>query len=76
MFKPAEGGYFEEYIGKSGALNRLVLYLQVVKRPDYNSIRVEYCDERLFLAASRLGEGAEEQAAAATAGCSANCWTA
>ncbi|MNC04018.1 DNA-binding transcriptional regulator SoxS [compost metagenome] len=65
MFKPAEGGYFEEYIGKGGAMNRLVLYLPVVKRPDYNSIRVEYCDTQLFLAASRSGEDAEEQAAAA-----------
>lgn len=65
MFKQAEDGYFEEYICKRGAVKRLVLYLPVVKRMDYNSIRVEYCDGRLFLTASRSGEDAEEQAAAA-----------
>ncbi|MDF9843719.1 MULTISPECIES: helix-turn-helix domain-containing protein [unclassified Paenibacillus] len=65
MFKQDEGGYFEEYICKGSAVNKLVLYLPVVKRPDYNSIRVAYCDDRLFLTASRSGEDAEEQAAAA-----------
>ena len=65
MFEQDEGRFFEEYICKGGEVKKLVLYLPVRKRTDYDKIRVEFCPGREFLISSREGEQAEEGASAA-----------
>lgn len=65
MFQQANEGYFEEYIYRGGEVKKLILYLPVSKRTDYNKISREFCEDFMFLVSSRSGEQAEEKASEA-----------
>jgi AraC-like DNA-binding protein/predicted transcriptional regulator YdeE len=65
MFVQDDEDYFEEYICKGGEVKKLILYLPVRKRTDYDRISVKFCAGREFLVSFRVGERAEEEAAAA-----------
>ncbi|WP_162174458.1 helix-turn-helix domain-containing protein [Paenibacillus sp. FSL R7-269] len=65
MFEQDEERYGEEYIRKGSEVKRLILYVPVRKRTDYDKISVSFSEGLEFLAASREGEQAEEEAAAA-----------
>ena len=63
MFRKSDKlSYFEEYIIKKGEINRLMLYLPVERRKDYNKIIVSNYEERLFIVAENDGLNAEEDA--------------
>lgn len=62
MFVQAELPYFEEYIHKNGTVKKLVLYLPVARRNDYDKIRIRYCEEMAFLVSRQRGKNAEELA--------------
>lgn len=65
MFVQDDGYYFEEYLFKGGEVRKLLLYLPVKKRMDYDKISVMVCADSRFLVSSREGEQAEEEASAA-----------
>lgn len=65
MFVQDDGRYFEEYLCKGGEVKKLLLYLPVRKRMDYDKISVIYCTDWQFLVSSREGKQAEEEASAA-----------
>ncbi|WNS41481.1 AraC family transcriptional regulator [Paenibacillus sp. MMS20-IR301] len=65
MFEQDDGHYFEEYICKSGEVKKLVLYMPVRKRTDYDKISAAVCEDKAFLVSTREGDGAEEAAAGA-----------
>lgn len=65
MFTQANESYFEEYIYKGGEVKKLILYLPVKRRTDYNKISREFCAGLMFLISSQSGEQAEEAASAA-----------
>ncbi|WP_438446640.1 helix-turn-helix domain-containing protein [Gorillibacterium sp. sgz5001074] len=62
MFEPDAEGYYEEYLRQDGQVKRLVLYLPVKKREDYDRITLTRSEERTFLVATRKGEDAEQEA--------------
>ncbi len=62
MFKQDDGNYFEEYIYKDGQVKKLILYLPVSKRTDYNRISLNFCEDMFFLVSSGKGCHAEETA--------------
>lgn len=55
MFVQDDGRYFEEYICKSGQVRKLILYLPVKRRTDYDKISVNFCAGLEFLVSSREG---------------------
>ncbi|MFD2875103.1 hypothetical protein ACFTAO_02580 [Paenibacillus rhizoplanae] len=65
MFEQDEECYGEEYIRKGCEVKKLILYVPVRKRTDYDKISMSWSEGLEFLAASREGEQAEEAAAAA-----------
>ncbi|AIQ27526.1 hypothetical protein P40081_04400 [Paenibacillus sp. FSL P4-0081] len=65
MFVQDDVRYFEEYICKSGQVRKLILYLPVKRRTDYDKISVNFCAGLEFLVSSREGDQAEEEASAA-----------
>lgn len=65
MFVQDNGRYFEEYICKSGQVRKLILYLPVKRRTDYDKSSVNFCAGLEFLVSSREGGQAEEEASAA-----------
>ncbi|WP_342424502.1 AraC family transcriptional regulator [Paenibacillus sp. FSL E2-0178] len=65
MFVQDDGRYFEEYIYKSRKVRKLILYLPVKRRTDYDKISVNFCAGLEFLVSSREGDQAEEEASAA-----------
>lgn len=62
MFTQDNESYFEEYIQKDGAVKKLILYMPVTRRKDYNKISLVNCESMLFLVSSREGLQAEEEA--------------
>lgn len=62
MFTQNDRNYFEEYIHKGGQVKKLILYLPVNKRTDYNKISLNFCEEMVFLVSSGKGCNAEENA--------------
>lgn len=65
MFEQSDMQYFEEYIRRDGKIKKLVLYLPVRKRNDYNRISLKACDEMFFLVSRKNGVYAEEGASKA-----------
>lgn len=65
MFEQEDEPYYEEYIRKGRKVRRLVLYVPVRKRVDYDRILVRCCPVLEYLAAYREGGRAEEEAASA-----------
>jgi AraC family transcriptional regulator len=65
MFEQADKPYFEEYVHRNGAVTKLVLYLPVARRKDYDKIRIMDCEEMLFLVSRQKGIKAEESASLA-----------
>ncbi len=65
MFAPSDLPYFEEYLRRDGKTHKLVLYLPVKKRADYNRICLQQCDDMRFLLSRKTGENAEENASKA-----------
>lgn len=65
MFTKDERDYFEEYFLKDGRIKKLILYLPVKKRTDYNKISLNFFESMLFLVANRKGLKAEENASKA-----------
>jgi AraC-like DNA-binding protein/predicted transcriptional regulator YdeE len=62
MFVQDDKNFFEEYLHKDRQVKKLILYLPVKKRMDYNKISMKTCQEQVFLVASRKGYNAEENA--------------
>lgn len=62
MFTQDNESYFEEHIYKGREVKKLVLYLPVKRRTDYNKISLKYCDAAMYLVSSRKGDNAEEEA--------------
>lgn len=62
MFQESDKQYFEEYIYKQGKIKKLVLYLPIEKRNNYNKISLKYCDDMMFLVSRNKGVNAEENA--------------
>jgi AraC family transcriptional regulator len=62
MFTQDDGSYFEEYIHRDGQVKKLILYLPVTKRTDYNKISLNFCEGMVFLVSSGKGYCAEENA--------------
>ncbi|RCX22702.1 AraC-like DNA-binding protein [Fontibacillus phaseoli] len=62
MFEQEDRPYFEEYILRNGRVKKLMLYLPVKKRNDYDKIRILECEEMTFLVSRSRGPDAEEQA--------------
>ncbi|WP_342548374.1 AraC family transcriptional regulator [Paenibacillus sp. FSL P2-0089] len=67
MFEQEEEDYGEEYIRKGCEVKKLILYVPVRKRTDYDKISVSFSAGFEFLAASREGEQAEAEEEAAAA---------
>lgn len=65
MFTQDDADYFEEYVHKGGKIKRLILYLPVRKRTDYDKITLARCEDMVFLVSSSAGQDQEEQAARA-----------
>lgn len=65
MFEQSDEQYFEEYIHKDSKIKKLVLYLPVAKRNDYNKICIKHCEEMSFLISRKTGANAEEKASKA-----------
>lgn len=65
MFEQADMPYFEEYIHKHGTVKKLVLYLPVERRNDYDKIRIRDCEGMDFLVSRQKGKNAEEMASKA-----------
>lgn len=65
MFEQSDKQYFEEYICKEGKIKKLVLYLPVKKRNDYNKISLKSFDKMIFLVSRKSGINAEENASKA-----------
>ncbi|MDF2800920.1 MAG: hypothetical protein K0S61_823 [Anaerocolumna sp.] len=62
MFEQSAHSYFEEYICNNAIIKRLVLYLPVNKREDYNKIWIRECEDMYFLVSSAGGSDGEEKA--------------
>jgi AraC family transcriptional regulator len=65
MFTLASDSCMEEYLSSGGGVKKLVLYVPVRKRTDYDRISLTWYEGGLFLAASRMGLRAEEEASRA-----------
>ncbi|MDR1464575.1 MAG: helix-turn-helix domain-containing protein [Oscillospiraceae bacterium] len=63
MFEQSDEGYFEEYLFRNGAPQRLKLFLPVQKRREAQHIRIVREPERIFLIARATGPLAERRAA-------------
>ncbi len=62
MFEQTDNPYFEEYVHKGDNVKRLILYLPVKKRSDYNRITIKDCEDMYFLASRCGGADAERKA--------------
>ncbi len=60
MFEQSDIPYIEEYRYRDSLVKRLVLYLPVKKRNDYNKIRLISCSDMIFLVSCKTGINAEE----------------
>lgn len=60
MFEQADIPYFEEYMYRGSLVKRLVLYVPVKKRSDYNKISLTSCSDMIFLVSHKTGSNAEE----------------
>lgn len=65
MFEQSIRSYFEEYICNKNIIKRLILYLPVIRREEYNKIWMKECESMYFLVASFEGGDREEKASRA-----------
>lgn len=60
MFEQSEKPYFEEYIYKDKIIKKLILYLPVKKRNDYDRICIRECEDMYFLVSRQGGVNGEQ----------------
>lgn len=63
MFEQSNIPYFEEYVVRNNCIKKLILYLHIQKKEDYNSISIKSCDKKRFLVSAKSGVGAEKLSA-------------